>query len=72
MIAHGEDGYCIHLDRNTYQCSVHEHRPVPCRGFDCRDNEKWPVWSDYEGKVLNVELNDKIDGSRKAFYQIPK
>lgn len=40
QIAHGDDGYCFHLNRESYRCSVHEKRPVPCRGFDCRQNEK--------------------------------
>lgn len=34
LIAHNADGYCVHLDRKTYQCTVHESRPVPCCGFD--------------------------------------
>lgn len=71
LIAHGEDGYCVHLDRETYRCSVYQHRTVPCRGFDCRDNERWQVWLDYEKKVINPELMEKekdkiysISGSR--------
>lgn len=70
MIAHGEDGYCVHLDRDTYKCTVHEHRPVPCRGFDCRDNKKWPVWSDFTHQILNPELNEKLAGSNEAYYVI--
>lgn len=34
LIAHGNDGYCVHMDRDTYKCTVREHRTVPCRGFD--------------------------------------
>lgn len=70
MIAHGEDGYCVHLDRKTYKCSVHNNRPVPCRGFDCRENEKWPVWSDFKNKILSSKLNEKIKGSNEAYYTI--
>ena len=36
FIAHGEDGYCVHMDMNIYKCTVREHRTVPCRGFNCR------------------------------------
>lgn len=72
MIAHGEDGYCVHLDRKTYKCTVHENRPVPCRGFDCRDNEKWPVWSDFKNKILDSKLDEKIKGSNEAYYANPK
>jgi Fe-S-cluster containining protein len=53
LIAHGEDGYCVHLDRKTFKCKVREHRAVPCRGFDCRNNEQWHVWADYEKKIIN-------------------
>lgn len=60
MIAHGDDGYCVHLDRETYACTVREHRPVPCRGFDCRENEKWPVWLDFENKVINSALAESL------------
>ncbi|MBE0523836.1 MAG: hypothetical protein IBX40_05835 [Methanosarcinales archaeon] len=30
LIAHGADGYCLHLDRENYRCTVWEQRPVPC------------------------------------------
>ncbi len=49
----GIDGYCVHLNRETYRCEVHDKRPVPCRGFDCKENEKWKVWLDYDLAVLN-------------------
>ena len=32
LIAHGAGGYCVHLDRESYRCTVWEQRPVPCRG----------------------------------------
>jgi Fe-S-cluster containining protein len=60
LIAHDGDGYCIHLDRKTYKCKVYENRPVPCRGFNCKDNEKWKVWLDFDKKIINPELIEKI------------
>ncbi len=68
LIAHGDDGYCVHLDRNTYRCTVREHRTVPCRGFDCRANEKWHVWVDYEKRILNPELEKQIDRDNCEIY----
>jgi Fe-S-cluster containining protein len=65
LIAHGEDGDCVHLDRETYKCTINAHRTVPCWGFDCRDNEKWKVWLDYEKKVINPEFMDKIGFKEK-------
>ena len=68
LIAHEDDGYCVHLDRNTYKCTVREHRTVPCRGFDCRNNKRWHVWDDYEKKILNPELEERIDRDNSKIY----
>lgn len=68
LIAHDADGYCVHLDRRTYQCPVHENRPVPCRGFDCKDNEKWKVWLDYQKKIINPELIEHINQGNEKIY----
>jgi len=61
LIARDDEGYCVHLGRETYQCSVYENRPVPCRGFDCKDNEKWKVWMDYDKGIINPELMEQIN-----------
>lgn len=38
-----DDGYCPHMDRETYACKVYENRPLRCRRYDCRDDsEVWP------------------------------
>jgi len=34
-LAHREDGACIHLGENG-GCSIHGHRPLVCRAYDCR------------------------------------
>lgn len=70
LIAHGEDGYCIHMDRDTYRCTVRDHRTVPCRGFDCRDNKKWHLWCDYEKKIMDSEQIEKIDRDNNKIYSI--
>lgn len=54
MIDHGEDGYCSHLERGACGCSIYSHRPVPCRGYDCRGDQR--VWLDFEKKVANPEI----------------
>jgi hypothetical protein len=48
--------------------TVREQRTVPCRGFDCKDNEKWHVWLDYEKKILNPELGERIDRDNCKIY----
>ncbi|HEY9245888.1 MAG TPA: YkgJ family cysteine cluster protein [Candidatus Methanoperedens sp.] len=67
LIAHGEDGYCVHLDRDTCHCTVREHRPLPCRGFSCQDNERWHVWADYEKMVLDQGFVERIKHAGKVY-----
>lgn len=56
FIARDEDRYCPHMDRQTYACTVWEHRPLRCRRYDCRsDKEIWP-----EG--LPVEVKSAFPG----------
>lgn len=49
VIRHEEDGYCSHLDRDTFFCSIHEHRPATCRGYDCRGDTR--IWLDFENRI---------------------
>lgn len=56
LIAKDEEGYCKHLDRSSYQCTVREHRPVPCRAFDCRKENR--IWLDYEKRIINQKIWD--------------
>jgi Fe-S-cluster containining protein len=64
LIAHDEDGYCAHLNRETFECTVREYRPVPCRGFDCRNNRRWKVWQDFDRQMVNTELVEDLQNSR--------
>jgi Fe-S-cluster containining protein len=54
FIAHGADGYCRHLVRNEQRCSIHGNRPVPCRGYDCRQDKR--IWSDFDKRLLSPEF----------------
>jgi hypothetical protein len=54
MIAQDKAGYCTHLDRNGHRCTVHGHRPVPCRAYDCRKDKK--IWLDFENRIINPEI----------------
>lgn len=56
MIAQAEDGYCVHLDRSTHRCGVYCQRPIPCRGYDCREDSR--IWLDFEGMVINPTIHD--------------
>lgn len=56
MVAQGDDGYCVHMDRCTHRCGVYEQRPIPCRGYDCRKDGR--IWLDFERRIVNPRLND--------------
>jgi hypothetical protein len=53
MIAKDEQGYCRHLDRKTFTCTVRDCRPIACREYDCRKDSR--VWEDYEKRVLSPD-----------------
>lgn len=56
VIAREPNGYCQHLDQERNCCSVYAHRPIPCRGYDCRNDQR--IWLDFENRVINPRLND--------------
>jgi hypothetical protein len=57
LIARNSDDYCRHLDRYTCRCAVWQHRPIPCRGYDCRRGER--IWLDFENSIINHDF-DKL------------
>jgi hypothetical protein len=65
--ARDEQGYCAHLERSTCRCTVYHHRPIPCRGYDCRKDRR--IWLDFEKRVVNPCVADPDwtrDVERKA------
>jgi hypothetical protein len=54
LIEQERDGYCTHLDRETCGCGIYGQRPVPCRGFDCRNDKR--IWLDFEARVSNPDI----------------
>ena len=63
LIAKEADGHCRHLDRATRQCTVWRHRPIPCRGYDCRTDER--IWLDFEKRIINPNLEEALRPCRK-------
>lgn len=55
VIEQGEDGYCNHIDRSSGGCGVYDSRPVPCRAYDCRRDQR--IWLDFDQKIPNPEIN---------------
>jgi Fe-S-cluster formation regulator IscX/YfhJ len=64
LIARDADGYCRHLDRESRRCSVWRQRPIPCRGYDCREDER--VWLDFENGIVNPKLDELLSQAGEA------
>jgi prolipoprotein diacylglyceryltransferase/Fe-S-cluster containining protein len=56
VIAQGDDGWCVHLDRETMGCGCYGVRPHVCRTYDCRDDSR--IWLDFEKRIINPQIND--------------
>jgi hypothetical protein len=54
VIARGEDGWCVHLDRSTKTCGVYSARPGTCRTYDCSKDAR--IWLDFEKRIINPEI----------------
>lgn len=55
LIARKPGGYCQHVDGEKKCCTIHAHRPVTCRAFDCRKDKR--IWLDFENKVVNPQID---------------
>jgi Fe-S-cluster containining protein len=56
LIARGTDGYCRHFERQGCRCGIYQHRPVPCRAYDCRNDKR--IWADFANHVVSPELEE--------------
>lgn len=54
LIEHGADGYCTHMAQGSCACTIYQHRPVPCRGFDCRRDQR--IWLDFDAMLPNPAI----------------
>ena len=58
LLAH-DGARCVHLGESG--CAVYEHRPAPCRSFDCREDKR--IWRDYERRIPNPNLDKLAEAS---------
>jgi len=58
------DGFCVHNDPQTHGCTVHAHRPIVCRKYDCREDTR--VWIDYEQRIP-APVMDVSESEAKSF-----
>ena len=56
--ARDKEWYCVHMERGACHCRIYQHRPIPCRGYDCRNGER--IWLDFENGVTNPHVNDSV------------
>ena len=40
FISKNTEGYCTHLDPNSMECTVWNDRPLRCRRYDCREDNR--------------------------------
>ena len=53
-IAQGKDGRCVHQDRSSFRCNIYENRPLICRSYDCRQDQR--TWLDFNNGVINPDI----------------
>lgn len=53
-IAHRDDGWCSHCDKETKRCNVHANRPLVCRTYDCRQDPR--IWEDFAQMIPHPDL----------------
>jgi hypothetical protein len=56
LIAQEADHYCTHLNREGHACGIYAQRPIPCRGYDCRNDKR--IWLDFEKRIINPQVQD--------------
>jgi Fe-S-cluster containining protein len=44
-----DDDYCVHNDPERHGCTVYDHRPLPCRRYDCRNDKR--IWADFDNHI---------------------
>jgi len=65
LIARRADGYCAHMEQGCAGgCTVYENRPLPCRAYDCRGDER--IWSDFENGVVSPGLEQLMQETSAA------
>ncbi|NNF16733.1 MAG: YkgJ family cysteine cluster protein [Gammaproteobacteria bacterium] len=56
MNSTGSNGHCVHLDPTSKCCGVYEERPLTCRKYDCRNDER--IWVDFDKRIPNPGLGE--------------
>lgn len=54
LIEHDAAGYCTHMAQGACACTIYAHRPAPCRGYDCRHDQR--IWLDFDQMLPNPAI----------------
>jgi hypothetical protein len=58
FIKRDEDGYCPHMNRETFSCDIWDDRGQRARKYDCRKDSN--VWLDWDNSILNPTVFDHL------------
>ena len=58
MIRQTKQGYCTHLADGACACSIYVHRPLACRAYDCRKDQR--IWQDFDQMIINPDLAQRF------------
>jgi hypothetical protein len=60
-------GTCVYLDEDKRRCTIWADRPLVCRSYDCRTDDR--IWSDYPTRNLSLaamEAKARAAAARRA------
>jgi hypothetical protein len=56
LLLHDDDHHCHHFDREQRRCGAYGARPIPCRAYDCRHDDR--IWLDFEAGIVNPAIDE--------------
>lgn len=67
----GDDGLCVHLDRNTYLCTIWDKRPGVCREYTCNGDYLLQVVIREGFTNLKTLVRSKLFIPKDTYIKIP-
>ena len=62
-----EAGTCVYFDADRRRCTIWADRPIVCRAYDCRSDER--IWSNHATRTLSttaMEAKARAAAARQA------
>ena len=67
----GEDGLCVHLDRDSYLCAIWDKRPEVCREYTCNDDSLLQVVLREGFTDLKTLVSSQLFIPKETFIKVP-